>query len=67
MAAITPPSGVYTNTHLQKVYWGPGCAVKALPEAVGSLSKTKKALVLTGNSLATKTSVIKEWVGQRAD
>lgn len=60
MTSVAPPTGVYTNTHLQKVYWGPGCTSRALPEAVNLLSKTKKALILTGNSLANKTNVIKE-------
>jgi alcohol dehydrogenase class IV len=57
---VAAPSGLYTNTHLQKVYWGPGCTTEKLPEAIDLLSKTKKALILTGNSLATKTNIIKE-------
>ena len=59
---VPTSSGVYNNTNLQKVYWGPGCTATALPEAIDLLSKTKKALILTGNSLATKTDVIKRCV-----
>ncbi|UZJ57386.1 hypothetical protein CBS101457_006706 [Exobasidium rhododendri] len=60
MTSVTAPSGSYTNTPLQKVYWGPKCVAQALPEAVDLLSKTKKALIITGNSLANKTSIVKD-------
>jgi thiamine pyrophosphate-dependent acetolactate synthase large subunit-like protein len=60
MTSVAPPSGVFTNSALQKVYWGPGCTEKALNEAVDLLSKTKKVFILTGNSLANKTDVIKK-------
>lgn len=60
MTSVQSPFGVYNNTLLQKIYWGPGCISTALPESIDLLSKTKKALILTGNSLATKTNVIKD-------
>lgn len=57
MAATT---GVYRNTLLQAVYFGPGCIGSSLPAAVEALNlRNKKAFILTGKSLATKTNVIK--------
>lgn len=58
MSSIPSISGVYTNTYLKKVYYGPACTKDALPEAVKLLSKTQKAFIITGQSLASKTDVV---------
>lgn len=53
------PAGIYRNTLLSAVYFGPGTLTTSLPAAIESLALTnKKAFILTGKSLATKTSVI---------
>lgn len=57
---MAAPAGIYRNTLLQAVHFGPGCLAKSLPAAIEALNlKSKKALILTGKSLATKTEVIK--------
>lgn len=57
--AAAPVAGVYRNTLLQAVYFGPGCIATSLPTAIETLNlKHKKAFILTGKSLATKTKVI---------
>ncbi|SJX64169.1 related to Lactaldehyde reductase [Sporisorium reilianum f. sp. reilianum] len=54
-----PVAGVYRNTLLQAVYFGPGSVATSLAAAIETLNlKNKKAFVLTGKSLATKTKVI---------
>ncbi|KAN0061323.1 hypothetical protein ACQY0O_006169 [Thecaphora frezii] len=55
------PQGVYNNTALQSVYFGPGVIATALPAALQKL-RAKNAFVLTGNSLATKTTIIADVV-----
>lgn len=53
-------AGVYRNTLLSAVYFGPGTLAQSLPSAIDALPlKQKKAFILTGKSLATKTQVIK--------
>ncbi|KAJ9474104.1 putative Alcohol dehydrogenase 4 (putative) [Pseudozyma hubeiensis] len=57
--AASSVTGVYRNTLLQAVYFGPGSIATSLPSAVETLNlKNKKAFILTGKSLATKTKVI---------
>jgi len=55
--------GQWLNTAIQSVRWGPGCLQHALPDALKTLVSgggTKaRALIITGNSLATKTDIIK--------
>jgi alcohol dehydrogenase class IV len=56
---MAAPAGVYRNTLLQAVYFGPGSVSSSLPAAIESLNlQHKKAFILTGKSLATKTRVI---------
>ncbi|KAI0293943.1 alcohol dehydrogenase IV [Russula brevipes] len=59
----TEVSGYYawTNT-LEGVHYGPGSVVTALPKLLDSLGGSK-ALVVTGNSLYTKTDVVKKVEG----
>lgn len=60
MSSLSVSSGSYTNTYLRKVYHGPGCTAEALPEALSLLaSSTRRAYIITGKSLATKTNVVK--------
>ncbi|KLO09147.1 alcohol dehydrogenase IV [Schizopora paradoxa] len=44
---------------LQSVFYGPGCVSNALPKLIKSFG-VKKALVVTGNTLRTKTDVVKK-------
>lgn len=56
---MAAPAGIYRNTLLQAVYFGPGSIASSLPAAIDALNlKSKKAFILTGKSLATKTQVI---------
>ncbi|PWY96964.1 Dehydroquinate synthase-like protein [Testicularia cyperi] len=56
---MAAPAGIYRNTLLQTVYFGQGCLASSLPAAIEGLNlKSKKAFILTGKSLATKTDVI---------
>ncbi|SNX85829.1 related to Lactaldehyde reductase [Melanopsichium pennsylvanicum] len=56
---MVAPAGIYRNTLLQAVHFGPGTISSSLPSAIETLNlKNKKAFILTGKSLATKTSVI---------
>jgi len=50
-------SGVWKPTHLQRLYYGSG-SVSNLVDALKS--ESSRALILTGNSLATKTPLIKQ-------
>lgn len=57
---MAAPAGIYRNTLLQAVQFGPG-SISSLPTIIDSLNlKTKKAFILTGKSLATKTKVIEK-------
>ncbi|KIS67858.1 uncharacterized protein UMAG_03914 [Mycosarcoma maydis] len=57
--ATSPVAGVYHNTLLQAVYFGPGSLATSLAAAIEALNlKNKKAFILTGKSLATKTKLI---------
>lgn len=57
---MAAPAGTYRNTLLQAVHFGPGCIASSLPAAIETLNlQSKKAFILTGKSLATKTEVIK--------
>jgi alcohol dehydrogenase class IV len=57
-ATVNPLSGLWKPTHLKSLYYGPDTVSENL---ISSLpSKSSKAFIITGNSLATKTSLIKE-------
>ncbi|KAF8211613.1 alcohol dehydrogenase IV [Mycena galopus ATCC 62051] len=57
MSALSGSYG-WTDT-LKSVKYGPGCVATALPELIKLLG-AKKALIVTGRSLATKTDVVKK-------
>ncbi|KAH7903164.1 hypothetical protein BJ138DRAFT_1021065, partial [Hygrophoropsis aurantiaca] len=44
---------------IRKISYGPGCVTKALPQIMDLLGG-KKALIVTGNSLRTKTDVVEK-------
>jgi hypothetical protein len=54
-------SGCYNFTPIKTVRYGPG-SISQLPEVIKQLvsEPSPKALIVTGNSLATKTPVIKD-------
>lgn len=57
-ATTNPLSGLWKPTHLKALYYGPETVSKNL---IASLpSESSKAFIVTGNSLATKTSLIKD-------
>jgi len=59
----TELSGYYAWTHtLEGVYYGPGSVTTALPKLLSDLGASK-ALIVTGNSLYTKTDVVKRVEG----
>lgn len=59
----TELSGYYAWTHtLAGLYYGPGSVSTALPKLLSDLGASK-ALVVTGNSLYTKTDVVKRVEG----
>ncbi|KAH9034829.1 alcohol dehydrogenase IV [Lactarius pseudohatsudake] len=59
----TDLSGYYAWTHtLEGLYYGPGSVSTALPKLLGDLGASK-ALVVTGQSLYTKTDVVKKVEG----
>ncbi|CCG84132.1 protein of unknown function [Taphrina deformans PYCC 5710] len=55
---MSAPSGTYAYTTNQTVQYGPGCTSTALPKLLQRFG-AKKALIVCGTSLATKTNVIK--------
>lgn len=66
MATAAATSGAYSTSKLQRVYWGSDCVSSALPDSLKLLSESNqvhgevRALVMTGNSLATKTDIVKK-------
>ncbi|RMZ31903.1 hypothetical protein D0859_03994 [Hortaea werneckii] len=56
-----PLSGLWKPTHLQRLYYGPDSVQKHLLECLPKDSS--KAFIITGNSLATKTPLIKQVEG----
>ncbi|KAK1030783.1 hypothetical protein LTR33_017046, partial [Friedmanniomyces endolithicus] len=52
-----PLSGLWKPTHLQRLHYGPDSVKNNLLECLPSA--TSKAFIVTGSSLATKTSLIK--------
>lgn len=54
----SPLKGLWKPTHLQRLYYGPNSVKDHLLESLPS--ETSKAFILTGNSLATKTPLIKQ-------
>lgn len=57
-ASQNPLSGLWKPTHLQALYYGPNCVKDHLLDCLPSSSS--KAFIVTGSSLATKTSLIKD-------
>ena len=57
-ASLTPLSGLYRPSNLRALYYGPHVVQNHLASALPS--STSKAFVVTGNSLATKTPLIKQ-------
>lgn len=58
-ATSSQPRGVWRNTELSSVRYGPGCLSGALNKALNEdLSGRMRALIVTGKSLNTKTDVI---------
>lgn len=53
-----PLSGFWAPTHLKKLYYGPSSIEKNLLSCLPR--ESSKAFIITGSSLATKTSLIKE-------
>ncbi|KAK4544137.1 hypothetical protein LTR36_004635 [Oleoguttula mirabilis] len=53
-----PLSGLWKPTHLQRLYYGPESVKKHLLECLPS--ESSKAFIVTGSSLASKTSLIKQ-------
>ncbi|KAK0525108.1 hypothetical protein OC835_005721 [Tilletia horrida] len=62
---LSAPVGQWLNTYVQSVRWGPGSLARSLPDALQSVVQKgpPKALIVTGNSLATKTDIIKRIEG----
>lgn len=52
-----PLSGLWKPTHLQQLFYGPECVKQHLLNCLPS--ETSKAFIVTGSSLANKTSLIK--------
>ncbi len=60
LTTMDTPSGSYDYTPIKTVRYGPG-SIKTLPDLIEQLAgKSTKALIITGNSLATETPVIKD-------
>lgn len=57
-ATTNPLSGLWKPTHLKNLYYGPDSVAKHLLSCLPS--ESSKAFIVTGNSLATKTSLIKD-------
>jgi len=57
-ATTKPLSGLWNPTHLKALHYGPGSVSKYLLSCLPS--ETSKAFIVTGNSLATKTTLIKD-------
>jgi alcohol dehydrogenase class IV len=53
-----PLSGLWKATHLERLYYGPDSVKKHLLDCLPT--ESSKAFIITGNSLATKTSLIKQ-------
>jgi hypothetical protein len=58
MANTKPLEGLWLPQHLEGVYYGPDSVSKHLVRILPS--KSSKAFIVTGNSLATKTNLIKQ-------
>ena len=57
-SSSNPLSGLWKPTHLQRLHYGPDSVKKHLLECLPN--ESSKAFVLTGSSLANKTSLIKQ-------
>jgi hypothetical protein len=57
-SAGEPLSGTWLPTYLKTVHYGPGSVEKHLLASLPS--ENSKAFIITGNSLATKTHLIKQ-------
>lgn len=56
-----PLSGLWKPSHLQQLFYGPDCVKQHLLECLPS--EKSKAFIITGSSLANKTSLIKDVEG----
>ncbi|OAG01364.1 Dehydroquinate synthase-like protein [Paraphaeosphaeria sporulosa] len=57
-ATSHPLSGLWASTQISKLYYGPSTVSKHLLDCLPS--KSSKAFIITGNSLATKTPLVKQ-------
>ena len=57
-ATTTPLTGLWQPTHLQRLHYGAGSVSKHLLDCLPSPSS--RAFIITGNSLATKTPLVKD-------
>jgi len=57
-ATTNPLSGLWKPTHLKALYYGPDSVSKHLLSTLPT--ESSQAFIITGNSLATKTSLIKQ-------
>jgi len=57
-STVNPLSGLWKPTQIQKLWYGPDSVAKHLLESLPS--STSKAFIITGNSLATKTPLVKQ-------
>jgi alcohol dehydrogenase class IV len=57
-ATSNPLSGLWRPTHLKALYYGPNSVSKHLLSTIPK--ESSKAFIVTGNSLATKTQLIKQ-------
>lgn len=57
-STTNPLSGLWQSTHLQKLHYGSGSVDKHLLSCLPT--PTSKAFIITGNSLATKTPLVKQ-------
>lgn len=57
-ATTNPLTGLWQPTHLQRLHYGSGSVSKHLLDCLPSASS--KAFIITGNSLATKTPLVKD-------
>lgn len=60
-AQLPSPQGIWRNTELSSIRYGPGCLPTALKGALEEcVPGRKRALIVTGKSLNTKTDVIEK-------
>src|SRR5688500_1620868 len=57
-STTSPLAGLWASTQLQKLFYGPDTVSKHLLSCLPT--PTSKAFIITGNSLATKTPLVKD-------